>query len=311
MSKVRYSFLLPAYKARFLREAVESILAQTYRNFELVIVDDASPEHLRDCLGPVCDERLRYYVNETNIGGADLVAQWNHCLEYANGDYVVLASDDDLYHPRYLEKMDALVEKYPQVDVFRPRVQYIDEYGGITGQVGVLKEYTSQLEFAYRLENLGNGIPYYLFKLQALKELGGFVNYPLAWHSDDATVLRMARNGMVFCPDTLFSFRLSGESISTKRNDYQTLKLKIAASEAYYRSLPTLLDEAVPTSEEDLVFRQKAKEKILDWKRAAQSRWLFSSSRGAVVRSLPIYFRMGIFTLKELVGMYVRLLLLR
>ncbi len=310
MGKVRYSFVLPAYKARFLREAVESIMAQTYRNLELVIVDDASPEGLHDMVKDVCDERVRYYVNERNIGGTALVAQWNHCLEYAEGDYVILASDDDIYHPQYLEKMNALVEKYPQVDVFRPRVQYINELGEVTGVVGLMKEYTSQLELVSLIETLGNGIPFYLFNRRTLKSIGGFVNYPLAWHSDDATVLKMAKGGIAFCTDILFSFRLSGESISTKRNDYKSLKQKIEATEAYYRNLPALLEEAVPQSEQDLLFRQKAKDNIPDWRRAALSRWLFSSSKRAVIQCLPKFLQLGIFSLRELAGMYARHLLL-
>ena len=48
---------------------------------------------------------------------------------YAIGEYLILASDDDVYHPDYLEKMDVLVDKYPEVNVFRPRVQEIDAKG--------------------------------------------------------------------------------------------------------------------------------------------------------------------------------------
>lgn len=310
MSRLRYSFVLPAYKARFLKEAVDSILAQTYRDFELIIVDDASPEGLEAIVNAYDDVRIRHFVNEENVGGKDLVAQWNRCLEYAEGDYVVLASDDDVYHPQYLEKMNELVEKYPQVNVFRPRIQYIDGQGEVTGVVGLLKEYTSQLELAYLFDTLGNGIPYYLFNRKALKAIGGFVNYPLAWHSDDATVMKMAKNGIAFCSDILFSFRLSGESLSTKRNDYKTLRLKIEATEAYYRDLSALLDVAAPQTDLDLFFCRKAKEHLSDGKRAALSRWLFSSSKGAVVRCLPLYVRSGVFKFRSLVSMYARHLLL-
>ena len=85
----KISFILPAYKGRFFREAVRSILAQTYRDFELVVVDDASPDGLRELLEKelrdrkvekvggewiVDGMRVRYYRNEENIGGKDLVA---------------------------------------------------------------------------------------------------------------------------------------------------------------------------------------------------------------------------------------------
>ena len=144
---VKYSFVLPAYKARFFREAIESILNQTYSEFELIIVNDASPEDLDSIVNSYSDERIRYYRNKENIGGRDLVAQWNECLSYTQADYVILASDDDVYSPLYLEKMDELVCKYPDVYVFRPRIQIIDSSSSILYQFGVLSEKVDQIEY--------------------------------------------------------------------------------------------------------------------------------------------------------------------
>lgn len=225
---MKYSFVLPAYKARFLREAIDSILAQTYKEFELVIVNDASPEDLESIVKSYNDSRIRYYVNEKNIGGKDLVAQWNHCLEYAEGEYVVLATDDDVYFPQYLEKMDAMVQKYSDVNVFRPRIRIIDETGCTSVVCGFLEGRISAIEYVYNLHRgiIGTGIGYYLFKKKTLLSIGGFVHFPMAWGTDDATVMEMARNGMGFEKDLLFSFRMSGENISTS-NDLSTVRIKI------------------------------------------------------------------------------------
>ena len=123
---MKYSFVLPAYKAKYLKEAIDSILAQTYTEFELIIVNDASPEDLESIVDTYSDNRIQYYRNEKNMGGTDLVAQWNHSISYAKGEYLILASDDDIYSPEYLEKMDIMIRKYPDVNVFRPRVKRID-----------------------------------------------------------------------------------------------------------------------------------------------------------------------------------------
>lgn len=144
---LKYSFVLPAYKAAYLRESIESILNQTYREFELIIVNDASPEDLSSIVDNYQDERIQYYVNETNLGGTDLVAQWNHCITFAKGEYLILASDDDVYHPDYLEKMNVLVDKYPKVNVFRSRVQHMNADGFIRGESEVLDEYLSYVFF--------------------------------------------------------------------------------------------------------------------------------------------------------------------
>ena len=115
---MKYSFVLPAYKAKFLRESIDSILAQTYSDFELIVVNDASPEDIGSIINTYQDKRVKYYVNSKNIGGKNLVSQWNHSILYAQGDYIILASDDDVYAPEYLFKIDILVCMYPDVNIF-------------------------------------------------------------------------------------------------------------------------------------------------------------------------------------------------
>ena len=60
----KYSFILPAYKASFFREAIDSILAQSYTDFELIIVNDASPEDLTSIVNGYSDNRIQYYIND-------------------------------------------------------------------------------------------------------------------------------------------------------------------------------------------------------------------------------------------------------
>lgn len=233
---MKYSFVLPAYKAQFLKEAIDSILSQTYTDFELIIVNDASPEDLDSVVNLYNDERIQYYVNNKNIGGKNLVAQWNYSISLSNAEYLILASDDDIYAEDYLLELDRLVQKYPNANVFRPRVRYIDEEGSCIGQSGYLKEFCSGLEYmeAWIRGWACTGIPFYLFKRDALMRIGGFADYPIGWFSDDASVLRLSENGIISTPQILFSFRLSGVSISTRQNSYADLMKKIDASEKFY-----------------------------------------------------------------------------
>lgn len=259
-----YSFVLPAYKSTFFKESIDSILTQTYANFELIIVNDASPDDLDTIINSYSDTRIRYYKNEKNIGGTDLVAQWNNCLEYAKGEYVILASDDDKYFPDYLEKINALVKKYPNVNVFRPRIQKIDAIGEIISIEGYLNESISQIEFAYQLfsRRISSGIPYYLFKLNALKENEGFINFPLAWFSDDATVINLAKNGIVSTPEILFSFRLSNQSISGGANTLDTMVKKIKATKRFYNWFELFLKNINITEQNDLFYKKQLSLKI-------------------------------------------------
>ena len=240
---VKYSFVLPAYKARFFREAIDSILNQTYSDFELIIVNDASPQDLDSIVESYTDERIRYYKNEKNIGGHDLVAQWNKCLSYTQAEYVILASDDDVYSPLYLEKMDELVCKYPDVNVFRPRIQIIDSSSSVLYQFGGLSEKVDQTEYMYNWMRgcVGSGIGHFIFNREALLDQGGFFNLPLAWGSDDVTVINMAKHGLVFSPHVLFSFRKSDINITSRTNDVVTMRRKLQS----YKIFEVWLEEIV------------------------------------------------------------------
>lgn len=305
---MKYSFVLPAYKARFFKEALDSILAQTYKDFELIIVNDASPEDLTSIVKSYDDPRIRYYINQENIGGRDLVAQWNHCLEYANGEYVILASDDDLYHHDYLEKMNTLVDKYPKANVFRPRIQHIDENGNITHIAGIIGEYTSQLEFIYNKHLVWTGIPYYIFRRKALEATGGFVNYPLAWHSDDMTVIKLAQKGIVFCPNVLFSFRLSGISISGKRNNVEVLKKKVDATIFFYYDLIEVLSKIKPANAIEEFYLRRLKNDNLQFMKSKLKDCLWFSSKSAIIKYIPHVKKTGL-SIRSLCFLYIKKIL--
>lgn len=245
---MKYSFVLPAYKARFLKQAIDSILSQTYKEFDLIIVNDASPEDLDSIVLSYSDERIKYYKNESNIGGRNLVKQWNSCVNFCNSEYFVLASDDDLYDSTYLEKMISLVQRYPDANILRPRVQLIDANNNIYKIESCLKEQISVWEFAYALHSryVFGGVPFYMFKRSKWVEIGGFVDFPLAWGSDDATAISFAMDyGMIVSSDTLFSFRMSGENITTKKNNTYRLQEKIHARTLYYNFIKQMLNTCI------------------------------------------------------------------
>lgn len=228
-----FSFVLPAYKATYLKEAISSILLQTYTDFELIIVNDASPEDLDSIVNEFEDDRIQYYKNESNIGGKDLVGQWNKSISYASGEYLILASDDDVYHSEFLQSFVPMISKYPEINVLRPRVQEIDKNGEIIKIGGSFGEFISQIDFLYHwsIDYFVGGIPFYVFKREELVRKGGFINFPLAWRSDEATVFSLASHGVVCVNQVLFSFRNSNLNITSKVNDYNTLLKKIKATE--------------------------------------------------------------------------------
>ena len=232
---MRYSFVLPAYKSDYLQDAIESILQQTLNDFELIIVDDASPYNLESIVKQYNDQRIVFHRNEGNIGGKNLVMNWNKCIEYAKGEYVILASDDDIYSPFFLQQVDARIEEYPYVDIIRSRVNRKDSKGTITDIEQVYKPYMPFSEFVfYWSKGVINCIANYVFKKKSLLNTGGFVDMPCAWFSDDITVVNMSINGIATTEDALFYFRTSDKSVSWTF-DKDTIRKKWKANGMFYK----------------------------------------------------------------------------
>ena len=92
---MKYSILIPAYKAKFFYECLDSALNQSFKDYEVIILNDASPEDLDSIVGTFHDNRIRYYKNEVNVGAINVVDNWNTLLSLAKGDFVACIGDDD------------------------------------------------------------------------------------------------------------------------------------------------------------------------------------------------------------------------
>ena len=215
------SFLLPAYKVQHLDKAIKSILNQSFNDFELIVVNDCSPDDIENIVKKYHDDRLRYYKNGKNIGGKDLVAQWNQCLNYAKGEWSVMASDDDIYHPDFLQEMISLSEKYPQNDVFHCNILTIDDNDRIIDVSHQIGEHETILQnFYYRMTYQRiEAFQDYFIRTSRLKQIGGYLYFPLATFSDITTIVSIAGNNGIICSNKyLFKWRCNGKNISTNPN---------------------------------------------------------------------------------------------
>lgn len=214
---MKFSVVIPAYKKKFLKVCIESILGQTYKNFELIIVNDASPEDLDSVIDLFSDPRIFYYKNTKNCGAIDVVDNWNICLKYATGDYLICMGDDDMLAPQCLDEYARLIDKYPNVDLFHSRVKQIDEMGNFVKLTDSRNEWESVLSMIwyrmiYRQQYIGD----YLFRISTLREKGGFYKLPYAWASDDITAYIIAKdNGVVHTDYPLFYYRINSQTISS------------------------------------------------------------------------------------------------
>lgn len=217
-SKVKYTFLLPAYKLRFFEKAICSIKNQNYKDFKCIVSDDCSSENLKDVFDRTVgnDSRFIYRRNAENMGSKSLVSHWNLLVNLCNTDYLVMASDDDIYAPSFLAEIDVLVNKYPEIDVFRAKAKRIeDEF--VLEEDGDIPELLGLEDFLiyFGKKPMVHCLANYVFKTTALNGVGGFPDFPKAGYSDAAVAMVLAKNGIVTTKNVLFSFRMSKENLSS------------------------------------------------------------------------------------------------
>jgi glycosyltransferase involved in cell wall biosynthesis len=125
----RLSIGLPVYNGeKFLKEAIDSLLAQTFEDFELIISDNASTDKTEEICRAyaVKDKRICYYRNEKNIGSA---CNFNRVFELSSGEYFKWAAHDDLHAPDFLMKCIEVLDQDPTLILCHSKTYFIDEHG--------------------------------------------------------------------------------------------------------------------------------------------------------------------------------------
>jgi glycosyltransferase involved in cell wall biosynthesis len=120
---------MPVYNGeKYLRDALESILRQTYPYFELIIIDDGSTDHSADIIKSYQDERIVYLKNESNCGIAESL---NRGILKAKGEYIARMDCDDIAHPKRLEVQLRIMKRNPEIGVCGSWVRFFGETRGL------------------------------------------------------------------------------------------------------------------------------------------------------------------------------------
>jgi len=257
---MKFTIGIPAYKSTYLKECIDSILAQTYIDFELIIINDASPQNLDEIVNSYDSQKISYYKNETNFGALNVVDNWNKCLSYAKGDFFILMGDDDRMRPDYLQEFSSLIDKYPLCGVYHCRAVIINE-NSIPIQ---LTEPRPEFESVYDslLQRIkGNRLFFisdYVYKTDTLKNNGGFYKLPLAWASDDiSSYIAAEKNGIAHTNNPVFEYRRSAQTISSTGNVHT--KLDAILNEENW--LNTFINKQ-PVNPVDIILKENIKQEI-------------------------------------------------
>lgn len=217
----KLAIIIPGYKSTFLAVALDSIAAQTCKDFTLYIGDDCSPHDLKGIVDRYVDKiNLVYKRFDENLGGKDLVAQWERCIDMTHGEeWLWLFSDDDVMEPNCVEEFYNAIDKYKDnFDIYHFNVKVINNEDKVTRVPCLYPDILSSLGY-YKGKMRGKYISLVvenIFSRNVYVNCGGFQHFDLAWGSDTATWIKfMQAKGMKTIYGPNIHWRLGSENISS------------------------------------------------------------------------------------------------
>lgn len=215
---VTLSVCIPTYNGEaFLREAIQSVLNQSFRNFELLLVDDGSTDATLTIARSFADPRIRVFENAERLG---IPGNWNRCLALAQGEFFCLFHQDDVMLPENLARKVAVLTADPTISFVHSAVEFLVETDGQSPPTNwvedAIEDFVVEGETYFRRLLFGNRIcaPSVIVRRDKLLQLGEF-DIQLGFACDYAMWLKLCVEGRVaFCSQPLLLYRWHGKNAS-------------------------------------------------------------------------------------------------
>jgi hypothetical protein len=228
----RISVILPVYNAEaFLAAAVGSILAQTFRDFELIAIDDGSTDRTATILDDLAQQDDRIVVIRQRNAG--VVAALNRGLALARGEFVARMDADDMARPQRFARQMTFLDAYPDVAVVGSAVTLVDATGSVLGDVRYPESAQAVAEFLETGSPLAH--PAVMMRRAVIIAAGGY-RAAFQYAEDYDLWLRLAEHHkLANLPDRLLLYRQHEAKLSVVRAGEQALATSLARLAAHRR----------------------------------------------------------------------------
>ena len=221
MEAPQITVAMPVFNGEgYVHLAIQSVLDQTYSDFELLIVDNCSTDGTLDVVKTFSDPRIRLHVNSTNLG---MIGNWNRSVELATGEYIKFLSHDDLLDATCLEEQITgfLNHKQENLGIVTCKKRVINEGGkkvmpgfGLRGQSRLISGRVAIRKSIRSGRNIIGEPSVVLIKTSVLKSAGPFES-PAFTPDIKMWFKILQKNNLYFINKTLASYRISEQSTSS------------------------------------------------------------------------------------------------
>ncbi|MBU2955617.1 glycosyltransferase [Marinobacter sp. F3R08] len=270
------SIITPTYnRADFIAEAVQSVLDQTYQNFEHLIVDDGSNDNTREVLSPFLeDDRFKYFYQE-NQGQS--VAR-NLALKHARGDFICFLDSDNAWLPIHLESLLAAFQETPDVDIVYGDGITIDEKGNELRRKNI-KRHSGYIAFQMLKDNCV-GMNMTMARRRCFDEMGGMSGKRKVADDYDLWLKFSSRYQFRYVPRYLAYYRVMADQISS--NKEARFETNESIIKDFRKSYPDALTDA--QFDEAFAFFYSRKARYLA---GAGRKWLAIRTIGTALKYRP------------------------
>jgi glycosyltransferase involved in cell wall biosynthesis len=216
MSSTLVSVLMPVYNAGgFVKESIDSILKQTYSNFELIIINDGSTDSSEEIILSIKDSRIRYVKNETNLG---LIKTLNKGIDLCKGEFIARMDADDISLPDRLKKQLEFMEKNSEVGVCGS--DYI--HFGKGKHISLTSHHEHDWIAGWMLFNSSVVHPALMIRTSVIKNESPYFNSEYKHVEDYELWSRLIfKNKFADVPETLLKYRIHASQVSRQYRSEQ------------------------------------------------------------------------------------------
>jgi glycosyltransferase involved in cell wall biosynthesis len=216
------SVLMSAYNAeKYIGQAIQSVLSQTFSDFELIIINDGSIDRTENIVDGFKDDRIKYFT-QINQGVSKSL---NRGLKIANGKYIARLDADDICHPDRLEKQYKFMEENPSYVVCGSYTEVIDDDGNFIYTYKDIPTTNEEIQIQFEYKNcIVNSSSFY--KRENAISIGGYYEPIMQYFEDFMFFYNIIKTGKAYnFSEPLIKYRVTPGSISSRTNNVRYNKL--------------------------------------------------------------------------------------
>jgi glycosyltransferase involved in cell wall biosynthesis len=217
---VKYSIILPVRNGgQYVKQCVQSILAQTYTSFNFIILDNCSTDGTLEWLQTLDDDRIQIIPSQKSL---TIEESWGRVVGAEKNEFITLIGHDDILSPDFLQTIDGLIAEHPNAGLYTTHYNFIDAKDGLIRKAKRMEAIYTGSSFLTdflcgRLESMGTG---YVMRSKDYDRLGGIpIKYPNLLYADFELWIKLIGDSfLTVSPKNCFSFRLHQSTTNTSKD---------------------------------------------------------------------------------------------